>query len=452
MAITCNCPKCSRGYVLKDEYAGKTVKCACGVKFTVSAAGAAPRPVVKPGLPPKLPPLKDEKTLCACPKCGHSFRVKKDLLGKKATCPACRVPFTLGASDDGKAGTEQKSSENLGLARLQKKCAGCGIDIAHDRDYCAECVNVRVARAREELGRQKDGMSMDGLKEARDSKMEDLKRKGNFFVRAWVAVVYPFSSLSAIFMYLTLQCLAFLIPFGLTFILVAADAAYKSGESRYSDGDRIAIAVVALFLCFAVISYGFTYCLSVIRESVLDQDRAPSVPTWGEIVENIVPSLCFFMLYFVVPLAATFAGVADAIFAGGEFQTSGLVKFGGFLFLASILTMPAAMISFADRSAIRDLLYDRPVMMMLKMAIPYLYLLLMLVLILAIWVAIVTLSLTHLIPEPDKIDWFTGALWNVLFTVIQCYFIVWMARVTGLCAAYHRKEAGIFKWVIKKNV
>ncbi|HIF32270.1 MAG TPA: DUF805 domain-containing protein [Planctomycetes bacterium] len=77
MTINASC-SCGKTFRVKDELAGKKVKCsACGQPFTVPApSNASPSSVAGP------------VTSCAC---GAQFRVTAKIAGKKVRCPKCKT-------------------------------------------------------------------------------------------------------------------------------------------------------------------------------------------------------------------------------------------------------------------------------------------------------------------------------------------------------------------------
>lgn len=81
------CPSCGVKYALKPEYAGKKLKCKCGVAFTMPGGPKASKPAVAPA----SPAVKSTHTKAVAAKPAPAA------LKKKEACPSCAQPLAAGA-------------------------------------------------------------------------------------------------------------------------------------------------------------------------------------------------------------------------------------------------------------------------------------------------------------------------------------------------------------------
>ncbi|MEW6354717.1 MAG: tetratricopeptide repeat protein [Planctomycetota bacterium] len=93
MPIQTMCPQCSQPYNLKDDLAGKTVKCKkCGRTFTIPKAG--PPSATPPAQPQPAPPPTGAEIQFTCPQCGGKVSITPDIQGQAVTCPYCNKIVT----------------------------------------------------------------------------------------------------------------------------------------------------------------------------------------------------------------------------------------------------------------------------------------------------------------------------------------------------------------------
>src|SRR5579859_5246257 len=115
MPIKFTCPHCKRGFVFKDQFAGKRGACpGCKKIVTIPNAAptaSAPKPPPAPAQaePPPVPAdieahaaalfsdeprsaePADTKTIdFNCPYCDEPIKLSADLAGKRAQCPECK--------------------------------------------------------------------------------------------------------------------------------------------------------------------------------------------------------------------------------------------------------------------------------------------------------------------------------------------------------------------------
>jgi len=99
MPINVVCESCNAQLKLKEELAGKKIKCPkCGGVTRVTAQAPAGAAVSKPGsLAAKPGPEKSadqaESLRLECPECDHRFKVPSSKAGKKVRCPECEHVF-----------------------------------------------------------------------------------------------------------------------------------------------------------------------------------------------------------------------------------------------------------------------------------------------------------------------------------------------------------------------
>lgn len=112
MSVSFTCPGCGKHYTVRDELAGKRVKCKCGENLHIPssldehAAGPAQSPPAAPDGPPGAEPAG--RTSFQCTECGQQYTVRGTLAGKQARCKCgavVQVPAAPVAAPDPSLGS-----------------------------------------------------------------------------------------------------------------------------------------------------------------------------------------------------------------------------------------------------------------------------------------------------------------------------------------------------------